>query len=311
MDVRLSTLPLNGLRAFDAAARHLSFTAAAEELAVTPAAISHQIRGLEDRLGVRLFERRTRAVHLTEAGRTLLPETTQAFQTLQRALSRLDRLGDDETLTVTTSPSLGSRWLMPRLGSFEERHPEIEVRVSVSNQLVDLSAGHVDAALRFGRGLYPGMQIDQLSRVQLFPVCSPKLNEGEHPLREPADLRHHNLLHDDSWVYGSGIRPGWDMWLKTLGVDGIGASRGDRFDGAPLVVQAAVLGRGVALVSADMASDELDDGHLIRPFCGDDSINLEFGIYFVSPPEALGKPPVAAFRAWVLETFQAEEFRST
>ncbi|MBT5432393.1 MAG: transcriptional regulator GcvA [Alphaproteobacteria bacterium] len=306
MDTRLSTLPLNSLRAFEAAARRLSFTEASDELAVTPAAISHQIRGLEDRLGMRLFERRTRAVALTEAGKLILPEVSQAFATMQRALARLERLHDDQHITVTLSPSLAARWLLPRLDRFQQHAPEIELRISASDELVDLALGEVDAAMRFGRGNYPGMQVDKLADVELFPVCAPLLASPDRPLDKPSDLARHNLLHDDSWSNASGVTPGWDMWLKTLGVQGVDLRRGDHFSDAGVIVQAAILGRGVALASHDMADQALENRQLIRPFEGNDAVALEFGIYFVCPPEALQRPQVAALRNWVLEEFKRD-----
>ncbi|MGY8996935.1 MAG: LysR family transcriptional regulator, partial [Alphaproteobacteria bacterium] len=182
IDIRLSNLPLNGLRAFEAAARHLSFRDAADELAVTPAAISHQIKGLEARLGVQLFERQTRAIALTEAGFLLLPETSQGFQTLQKALARLSVQRDDQTLTITSSPSMAARWLLPRLGRLEQRHPELEIRISATNDLVDLERGDADAGLRFGSGRYPGLHVDFLAQVDLFPVCAPDLPSADKPL---------------------------------------------------------------------------------------------------------------------------------
>jgi len=303
MDSRIANLPLNGLRAFEAAARHLSFTAAAEELAVTPAAVSHQIRGLEDRLGVRLFERKTRAVVLTEAGLLIAPEATQGFQTLQRAVSRLATLRDDSSITVTASPSIAAQWLLPRLDRFDARHPGIDLRISASNEVVDFSTGAADVALRFGRGNYPGLHVDCLTTVDLFPVCAPHLATPEKPLDRPTDLAHHTLLHDDSWAPAPGPAPGWDMWLKALGVTGVDHRRGERFDSAVLTTQAAILGRGVALSSRDMLADDLATGRLIRPFEGNDSLDLEFGIYFVCPPEALDRPNVAAFHDWVLDEF--------
>ena len=188
---------------------------------MTPAVVSHQIRGLEDRLQIQLFERRTRAVVLTEAGRLLIPETTHAFQTLQRAVGRLTSLSDDATLTVTASPPIAAKWLLPRLDRFHERHPDIDLRISASNQIVELAPGGVDVTLRFGLGRYPGMHVDCLAEVDLFPVCAPNLLTKDRPLDTPADLKNHTLLHDDSWAPGKGEIPGWDMWLKTLSVEGV------------------------------------------------------------------------------------------
>ena len=303
MNIRLSNLPLNGLRAFEAAARHLSFRDAAEELAVTPAAVSHQIKALEERLEQPLFERRTRAVALTDAGLLLLPEVSQGFQTLQKALARLAVRRDDNILMVTASPSMAARWLLPRLDRLEQRHPDLEIRISATNALVDLEHDQVDAGLRFGWGDYPGLHVDCLAEVDLFPVCAPTLPTPEKPLHVPADLVHHNLLHDDSWVMRNDAIPGWDMWLRTLGVEGIDATHGARFDNAVLMLQASALGRGVALATSDLARMDLESGALIRPFECNDALELDLGIYFVCTHDALERPAVAAFRQWVLDEF--------
>lgn len=303
IDLRLSNLPLNGLRAFEAAARHLSFRDAADELAVTPAAISHQIKGLEERLGMQLFERRTRAIALTPAGLLLLPETSQGFQTLQKGLARLSVQRDDRALTITASPSMAARWLLPRLDRLEQRHPDLEIRISATNDVVDLERGDADAGLRFGSGRYPGLHIDCPANVDLFPVCAPGLPSADKPLNEPADLAHHLLLHDDSWAMDRDMIPGWDMWLRTMRVEGVDASRGVRFDNAVLTQQAATLGRGVALATTDLAMTDLESGTLIRPFEGHDAMEVDLGIYFVCSHRALERPAVAAFRSWVLDEF--------
>ncbi len=299
MDLRLSLLPLNGLRAFEAAARHLSFSHAAAELGVTPAAVSHQIRGLEGRLGHRLFERRTRALELSDAGRRLLPGVAQAFTTLLRAVAELDR-DDGATLTVTASPSVAARWLLPRLEAFQDGHPEIDIRISASNQLVDLRRDGVDVAFRFGRGHYPGLHIDRLMAVDLFPVCAPGLVTPARPLGCPADLVNHTLLHDDSWDWKDGPVPGWEMWLKAIGESAVDARRGLRLDSAVLVLQAAAMGRGVALASTGIAGDDLAAGRLVRPFDPSLDLALDLGIFLVIVPENLERPAVAAFRDWVL-----------
>ncbi len=304
MNTRLSNLPLNGLRAFEAAARHLSFRDAADELAVTPAAISHQIKGLEERLGAPLFERKTRAITLTDAGHLLLPEVGQGFQTLQKALARLSQLRDDDTLTITASPSLAARWLLPRLERLEKRHPELEIRISATNEVIDLERGGADAALRFGRGNYPGVHVDCLATLNFFPVCAPGLATAERPLNAPPDLVHHTLLHDDSWIMNKDKVPDWTMWLRTLGVKCVDATRGLRFDNAVLTLQAATLKRGIALSSSDLASSDLDSGALIRPFDSNDAMAIDFGIYFVCTHQALERRTVAAFRQWVLDEFK-------
>src|SRR5579872_3718800 len=186
---------LNGLRAFEAAARHLSFTQAASELNVTQTAISHQIRRLEEELGLRLFIRKNRALALTPKARDYLPGVRAAFNDLRLATDRLLRKDDDHVLTVSTLASLAAKWLLPRLTAFQEAHPGIDVRITTSTALVDFKAGDVDAAIRYGRGHWPGVRTEWLMADELFPVCSPSLLKGDKPLRCPEDLAHRTLLH--------------------------------------------------------------------------------------------------------------------
>src|ERR1700752_3875314 len=202
MTARLPSL--NGLRAFEAAARHLSFTQAASELNVTQTAISHQIRRLEEELGLRLFIRKNRSLALTPQARDYLPGVRAAFNDLRLATDRLLRKDDSKVLTVSTIASLAAKWLLPRLTDFQEANPGIDVRITTSTALVDFQRDDVDAAIRYGRGQWPGLRADWLMAGQLFPVCSPALLTGEKPLRRPQDLAGHPLLHssgiyDDDW----------------------------------------------------------------------------------------------------------------
>src|ERR1700675_4301359 len=196
MTARLPSL--NGLRAFEAAARHLSFTVAASELNVTQTAISHQIRRLEEELGIRLFVRQNRALALTPEARDYLPGIRAAFNDLRLATDRLLRRDDDLVLTVSTLASLAAKWLLPRLSAFQEAHPGIDVRITTSNSLVDFRSGDVDTAIRYGRGHWPGLRADLLIADGLFSACSPTLLTGEKPLQRPEDLADHVLLHSSA-----------------------------------------------------------------------------------------------------------------
>src|SRR3954469_6630665 len=193
MTARLPSL--NGLRAFEAAARHLSFTHAASELNVTQTAISHQIRRLEQELGLRLFVRQNRALALTPEAKEYLPGIRAAFNDLRLATDRLKRKDNDHVLTVSTLASLAAKWLLPRLSAFQQAHPGIDVRITTSMGLVYFRGGDVDAGIRYGRGQWPGVRADWLMADQLFPVCSPELLKRDQPLRCPEDLAHHVLLH--------------------------------------------------------------------------------------------------------------------
>jgi LysR family glycine cleavage system transcriptional activator len=290
--------PLNALRAFEAAARRASFSDAAAELHVTPAAISHQIRALEADLGVPLFHRRNRAVELTQSGRLLLPGLSEAFGRIHDAVGQLRIHNDIGALTVSAAPSLTAKWLVLRLHRFRERHPEIDVRISATMELADFGRGDADLAIRYGSGRYPGLHVERLLEDQVFPLCSPALLDGTPPLRRPADLRAHALIHDDT-AEGRPLAPNWAMWLRAAGVDGVDASRGLRFSGAHLALDAAASGRGVALANHVLAAADIAAGRLVRPF----GLGLSdgFAYFLVCPPGALDRPKIRAFCRWLRE----------
>jgi LysR family glycine cleavage system transcriptional activator len=290
--------PLNSLRAFEAAARHLSFNAAAEELNVTPAAISHQIKTLEADLGVKLFRRLNRAVRLTDAGQACLPGLRDGFERIAQAVARA-RQGDSVgLLTVTASPAVASKWLVPRLERFRDRHPDIDLRIDASMRTVDLVREDVHIGLRYGAGNYPGLHTERLLRSAVFPVCSPNLLKGKSLLRTPEDLRHHTLIHDETAVYDPSS-PDWAMWLRAAGVADFDASHGLRFNQVALALDAAIGGRGVALARDVFAADDLAAGRLVRPF--GKAMPVDFAIYVVIPPALVAAPKVKAFRDWLFE----------
>jgi LysR family glycine cleavage system transcriptional activator len=290
--------PLNALRAFEAAARLLSFNAAAEELNVTPAAISHQIKALEADLGVKLFRRLNRAVRLTDAGQACLPGLRDGFERIAQAVARA-RQGDSVgLLTVTASPAVAAKWLVPRLERFRARHPAIDLRIDASMRMVDLAREDVHVGLRYGGGNYPGLHTELLLRSEVFPVCAPALLKGKPPLRKPEDLRHHTLIHDET-IPLDPRGPDWAMWLRAAGVDDIDASHGLRFNQVALALDAAIGGRGVTLARDVFAGDDLAAGRLVRPF--GKAMPVDFAIYVVIPPSLLAAPKVKAFRDWLFE----------
>jgi LysR family glycine cleavage system transcriptional activator len=289
--------PLNALRAFEAAARHLSFTKAAEELHVTQAAISHQIKALEEHVGVALFERRNKAVLLTEAGQLCLPGLREGFDRLAEAMDGIRRRADANMLSVTTTPSFAAKWLAPRLDRFRQAHPEFEVRIDASTHLVDFAREHIDTAIRYGPGLYPGLQAERLMEVEAFPVCSPRLLAGPHPLRTPADLKWHTLLHTE-WMARDEEWPDWRMWLLAAGQRDIDWTRGPQFNDAAVSIQAAIEGHGVAIGRDALVEGDLAAGRLVRPFAL--SVGGRFSYHLVYPAAALKRRPVAAFREWLL-----------
>lgn len=291
--------PLNTLKAFESAAKNLSFTKAAEELHVTQAAISHQIKSLEDSLGVQLFRRLNRALLLTEEGQLLLPAVREALQILSNAVERLARHDASGPLTVSVLPSFATEWLVPRMSRFRQAHPEIELRVQATYEHVDFDRDDVDVALTFWIEQYPNLASERLMTEELFPVCSPRLiKEGSHPLKTPEDLKYHTLLHDD-------MRTNWKMWLQAAGVTGVDPERGPRFDASYLVQQAAIEGQGVALGRSALVKDALKQGLLVRPF--NLSLPGDYAYYFVCPKHAFDRPKVKAFREWLQKEVTADE----
>ena len=291
--------PLNALRAFEAAARHLSFSKAAEELGVTPAAVSHQIKGLEDFLGVVLFQRLTRALSLTEVAQAGLPALREGFAKLVEGSERLSAQADSGTLTVSVGPSTAAKWLVPRLESFRQACPGLDLRIDATDRLVDFRRDNVDVGVRYGRGKYPGLRADLLFEENYFPVCSPSLMAGSQPLHSPADLRHHRLLHLD-WGAAEETAPNWRMWLLAAGIEDIDPSRGPRFNIESMAVQAAIEGQGVALTSQSLTLDDLKQGRLVRPFELSLIDQSGFSNYLVSLATRAEEPKIAAFREWIL-----------
>ena len=292
-------LPLNALRAFEAAARHLSFKLAARELNVTPAAVSHQVKALEDLLGVPLFHRLTRALRLTEAGQAALPALTEGFDKLAEGAKRMRAYSDSGVLTISVSPSFGSMWLVPRLDRFRSKHPDIEIRIDGTDRLVDVTSGEVDVTLRYGPGNYKGVQVDFLFSQFNTPVCSPALLEGDNALLHPEDLRHHTLLHID-WKDADAS---WRMWLMAAGLHDIEPTRGPHFTQESMAVQAALDGQGVALIGDRLVANHLASGRLVCPFHPDLKTPLKFSYYLLSVRNNTTKK-VAAFRGWLLREVQ-------
>ncbi|MDA0997935.1 MAG: transcriptional regulator GcvA [Proteobacteria bacterium] len=296
--------PLNGLRAFEAAARNLSFTKAAQELFVTPAAISHQIKGLEEYLGVRLFRRLTRSVILTDAAQSVLPLVSEGFDRLAQAGEVLKQSETSGVLTVSSAPTFAAKWLVLRIPDFAERYPDISIRMDARLELVDFDRDGVDVAVRFGNGDYPGMQIDRLFNEEIVPVCHPKLLDGPNPLRHPDDLKHHRLLHVD-WGKMTGPLPDWNMWLASAGVSDVDPTRGPVFTVESMAISAAAQGSGVALASTYAVTEEIADGRLVIPFAR--SLKTHTSYWVVCPRRTANLPKIRAFREWVIEMAAATD----
>jgi LysR family glycine cleavage system transcriptional activator len=303
METRRRLPPLNALRAFESAARHLNFSRAAEELAVTPGAVSQQIQNLEDYVGAALFKRTPRGLLLTDSAQTALPALREAFDRLAEAASLLTAAVDGRRLTLTAPPSFAAKWLVPRLGRFEAAHPQVDVWLSADMDLVDFAASDVDLAIRYGPGPYPGLEAIRLLNETVIPVMSPEL-AATNPARAPGDLARHVLLHDGSSNADESC-PDWQMWLAARGVRGVDATRGPRFNQSSLVIEAAVSGRGVALAKRTLAQDDLDAGRLVAPM--PISTMIDFA-YFLVHPKAKGRlPQVKSFVGWIRGEAEAHE----
>src|SRR5450756_2500547 len=298
MTARLPSL--NGLRAFEAAARHLSFTNAASELNVTQTAISHQIRRLEQELGIRLFVRQNRALALTPQARDYLPGVRAAFNDLRLATELVLRKDNANVLTVSTLASMAAKWLLPRLSTFQEAHPGIDVRITTSTALVAFRTGDVDAAIRYGRGHWAGLRTDWLMADELFPVCSPALLSGSKPLRCPEDLAHHTLLHSSG-----GFDDDWRLWLTAAGLPAnISKQPGVSFDLSFVTVQAAIDGIGVAMGRTSYVEADIAKGRLVVPF--KIALPADAGFYLVSPEARADPPKLRAFRQWLKTPVQGK-----
>jgi LysR family glycine cleavage system transcriptional activator len=287
--------PLNALRSFDVAAKHLSFTKAAAELNVTHSAVSHQIKALEEWLGIALFRRVNRGLVLTEPGQAYLKPVRESFQRLGDATRRLKAKGRSGPLTVSVLPSFAGKWLVPRLRGFRERHPDIDVRISADSHLTDFDREDVDVVVRYGRGNWANdLRVDLLMRESLFPVCSPKLREGPIPLATPSDLRHHTLLSDFDWRIDF-----WQLWLDAAGVDDVVPQHSLSFNYSNLMLQAAIDGLGVGLSQYALAGDDLAAGRLVKPF--EISLPTDYAYYVASPALTADRPKIVAFRNWLLD----------
>lgn len=282
--------PLNALRTFEAAARHLSFTKAADELFVTQAAVSHQIKGLEEQLGVQLFRRLNRRLLLTDEGQLLLPDVRAAFELLLGGVRKV-REQHGGALAISATPSFGAKWLASRIGRFQALHPEFEVQLTATPRLVDFARENIDCGVRYGMGDWPGLRAERLFDAELLMVCSPGLAAGPPPLCCPDDLRRHTLIHvlDDI--------DDWRLWLKAAGVNGIDPDKGLKFDSSPMALQAAASGAGVAIGRRRLIEEDLASGRLVVPF----DIELLDGCayYFVVPEARAEVSKVALFRDWL------------
>lgn len=281
---------LTSLRAFEAAARHLSFTKAAAELHVTQAAISHQVKGLEQHLGVRLFRRLTRRLLLTDEAQTLLNVVQRSFDNIAGTVQQLSKQSSHGTLDVVLRPFFAARWLSQRLSRFWVQHPEITLRLHHSSATIDFPQADLDLAVRWGDGNWQGVEVELLVPAKIAPVCSPSVLEGDLPLRTPADLRHHSLMHDEHADL-------WPRWFAGVGLPDIDTPVGPVIDDTNVRIQAAIDGQGFTLAPLALLRDDIATGRLVTPF---DYVLDHLGYYIVYPRGSLAQPKIRAFRDWLL-----------
>ncbi len=286
--------PLNALRMFESAARLGSFARAAEELHVTPAAVSQQIKLLESHLGVTLFSR-GKSSHLSESASAVLPLITEAFDQLERAVSRVRASHTDGPLVVSAPPAFAARWLIPRLDDFHASHPGVELRLMATRRLVDFALEDVDLAIRFGAGAYPELYVERLMSESIVLVAAPKLATA---ITAPNDLAHCILL-EDEWHTVDGVFPDWETWLATLGVKTDKPLHVQYFSDSSLAIQAAVAGLGVTLAWHSLVLDDLKSGRLVRLL--DQAIPTTLGYHLVMPQNRSTLGKVVAFRTWLVE----------
>ena len=300
---------LRSLRAFNAAARHLNFTKAAAEMGVTPAAISHQIKELEDQIGVALFARTSRTMALTREGEILNTAASESLETLTRAVKRIKRLENRNQLKVSASPSIAAKWLVPRLDRFLEQVHGADVRIDVSSTPLDFDRDDVDIAIRFGEGKYPGLKADLLFQDKIFPVCSPRIITKAKPLNQPKDLLHHTLIHLDYDAQGTPW-PNWKMWMQAAGIRDFDDKRGLHFGQTALTVQAAIDGHGVALGDSNLVADDLAAGRLVKPFELSLRSPQQLAYFVVSPLDSSQNPLIKAFHDWCLKEAKETETKT-
>jgi LysR family glycine cleavage system transcriptional activator len=297
---------LQSLKAFDASARHLNFTRAAAELNVTPAAVSHQIKELEEAIGVPLFQRTSRHMQLTRQGQVLKPAIADALEGITRALQKLRQVENPTQVRVTVSPSLAAKWLVPRLDRFLESVPGADVRIDVSSEPLDFDREDIDVAIRFGDGSYPGLVVEKLFHDTLFPVCSPELLKGTKKLREPKDLLQFTLIHLD-WEALGAVWPNWRMWMLAAGVKDFNDTRGLHFSQTSLALQAAIDGNGVALGDSTLVGDDLASGRLVKPFELSLRSPAQFAYHLITRRDTAERPMTKAFRNWIIAEAAASQ----
>ncbi|MBT4289119.1 MAG: transcriptional regulator GcvA [Deltaproteobacteria bacterium] len=288
---------LSGFKAFESAARHLSFTHAGEELFITQAAVSQQIKHLEGQLGFKLFYRMTRKLALTEDGERLAAVVTKSLSDIKDCIEDILLEETNGSITISTIPSLAMRWIIPRLGNFRKIHPNIQLKIHADERMVDFKAYNIDLAIRYGTGNYPNFHVTQMMREEIFPVCSPKLLKGDKPLKNIEDIYHHELLVDEvQRVLGD--KTDWSIWLDAVGILDIDTRKGTSFSNSIMAIQAATEGQGLAICRTSLVADDLKAGRLVKPF--ETKVKSKNAYYFVCLKEKADKPRIKAVIDWLM-----------
>jgi len=296
--------PLSALRVFEAVARHLSFTKAADELSVTPTAVGHQIRTLEEYFGYTLINRTTRTVSLTTEAASVLPLLTQGFDCLGEASTQLRLAADRPILNLSVEINFASKWLVDRLDQFYQLHSNWEVHLDASQSLSDMAREEVDICIRFSDGEHIGLKAEKLFDEEVFPVCAPGLLDGEYPLKKPEDLRFQTLLHEDWVVDGEDTWPSWDTWLQKYCPADTKPAGNLHYSDSNLAIQAAVNGKGVALTGHVLVADDLSSGRLVRPFGSKFTTAVEWAYYLLYQKKFVNDPKIMEFRNWIFSEIQ-------
>ena len=293
---------LGAFRTFEIAARHLSFTKAARELFVTQAAVSQQIRQLENQLGFKLFHRMTRKLALTEEGQKLARTTREALNSIYQTVEDIKQDTETGSITISTIPSFAVRWIIPRLGQFRKTHPGIQLNIHSDERIIDLNEFKVDLAIRAGKGNYPGLKVTLLMMEDIFPVCSPSLLQGDKPLEKIEDIYHHEILQDEVQWRLDEEETDWYVWLKAVGITDIDTFSGTSFSNSIMALQAAADGLGIAMCRSSLIGDDLKTGRLVKPF--DITVESPVAYYIVCLKENSHKPRIKAVTNWLLKQAQ-------
>lgn len=289
---------LSGFKAFECAARHLSFTKAGEELFITQAAVSQQIKHLEGQLGFKLFYRMTRKLALTEDGERLATVVSKSLNDIKDTIEDILLEETSGSMTISTIPSFAMRWMIPRLGNFRKIHPDIQLKIHADERMVDFKADNIDIAIRFGSGNYPNYHVIQMIREEIFPVCSPKLLKGDQPIKDIKDIYQYDLLLDEVQSALGAHRNDWSIWLDAMGIHDIDTKKSTSFSNSIMAIQAAIEGQGLAICRTSLVADDLKAGRLVKPF--QSRVKSKNAYYIVCLKERADKPRIKAIIDWLM-----------